>query len=226
MKKKDYIPSKDAEFDIWQDNLVTIATANAVAWHILAAALVALGLFKVKWDTAWAAAKVKETRTSTQVKAKKLARKEYELALRSFVQQWIQNNPNVTDADTISMGIKPKDSTKTSIPVPKTIPQLDLIAGTGSSVKSFFRQAPDEAGVSSRGKPAGVAYCEVAYVMGPVPPKTEAEFTEHKNPTRSPLVIKSDFSMAGQRLYAMARWVNTKGEAGQWSPMQSAVIPG
>lgn len=59
MKKKDYIPSKDAEFDIWQDNLVTIATANAVAWHILAAALTSLGVFKVKWDTTWAAAKVK-----------------------------------------------------------------------------------------------------------------------------------------------------------------------
>ncbi len=226
MKKKDYIPAKDAEFDIWQENLVAIATANKVPWEILAAALTALGLFKAKWDTTWAAAKMKETRTSTQVKAKNIARKEYKTELRQFVQQWIQNNPLVTDADKISMGIKPKDGSKTPVPVPASVPQFDLLSGNGNSVRSFFRQAPDESGVSSRGKPAGVAYCEVAFVVGNTVPANEADFTERRNPTRSPFVIKSDFTQAGRRMYAMARWVNTKGQTGQWSPIQSTVIPG
>lgn len=226
MKKKDYIPAKDAEFDIWQDNLDTIATTNKIAWDILPQALIDLNVFKVKWDTTWAVAKTKETRTSTQVKAKNIARKEYKTALRSFVQQWIQNNPKVTDADKISMGIKPKDGSKTPVPVPASIPQLDLLSGNGNSIKSFFRQAPDETGTSSRGKPAGVAYCEVAFVVSPTTPVNEGDFTDRKNPTRSPFVIKSDFTQAGKRMYAMARWVNTKGQTGQWSTIQSTVIPG
>ena len=38
----DYIPSNDAQFNIFQGNLITIVQANATAWGILAADVTAL----------------------------------------------------------------------------------------------------------------------------------------------------------------------------------------
>ena len=109
----DYIPSKDANFNIFQGNLIVIVQANATAWGILAADVTALVAAQLLWTTAFAKASNKLNRTSADVQAKDDARKVFEKALRNFIRQWIANNAKVPDSERERMGVTVKIITRT-----------------------------------------------------------------------------------------------------------------
>jgi hypothetical protein len=81
----DYIPLSDAEFDVWQNNRLAIATDNLAAWAIPAADLDAVKTLQAVWANAWAKANNRQNRTAAEVKAKDDAGDNLKQALRSFV---------------------------------------------------------------------------------------------------------------------------------------------
>lgn len=225
MANKDLIPPRDEDFNSFQSNLITQVTANAATWQILAAVVTSLTGFQTLWAAAWANYIDETKRTKIVTQAKNTARKNYETELRKFIQKWIYENETMTPADIVACGLKPRDTTRTPVPKPDTVPVAEFSLMSGHRLKARITQEPDAEGVSKRAKPKGVASIEMVYKLGPegiVPPE---ECDKQHFSTKPIFEIQFAIQEAGTRLMGYVRWVNTKGEPGPWSEIFTAVIP-
>jgi hypothetical protein len=224
---KDIIPTKDPEFDIFQDEVVSKMGASKAAWGIPDEVVTDLNKKSNSWQNAWDKAKEKGNRSSGDVMAKDQARLVLEDTLRLALQRWIQLNELVPDDDKIRMGIKPHQKGKTKTPVPTTIPQIDLKPGNGNTVRIFFKQGVDEAGVSDRGKPEGVDRCGIVYKIGDPSPVSPNECPIAVDNGRSPISVIFQPTDAGKRVYVFAHWINTTNQLGPWTPTPiNMIVPG
>lgn len=227
MTQQDLIPRKDGEFNDFQDLLMTTVTANAVVWSIPAGEVTTGTTLKSAWDGTYARVINPVTKTKPNVEAKNNARDSYKAWMRPFLQRYIVLNPILTDADRVALGLKPRDHTRTRVPVPTTTVQLDLAAGHGSTVKVLFHPEADAEGNSHRGKPKGVAQCEIVFKADAPAPVSPDECNNYKVATDSPLLIGFASAQAGKRLYVFARWLNSRNEGGPWTTVPaSIIIPG
>jgi hypothetical protein len=218
----DYLPLSDAEFDDWQSNLMTTIGSNLVQWGIPEADFDGLKLKQPVWESAWGKAANRQNRTQADVVDKDAAGTDYKKAIRSFVAQWLANNARVTDADRSRLGITVKTTTRTPVAVPATSP----VASIDFSVRLHHTiHFADEAGGRSKAKPAGVHGCEI-YVKTGSEPKDVSEMTYLGTDTATPFTVKYNPEQAGLIVYYRLRWVSTRGEAGPWSAIVSAVVPG
>lgn len=224
---KDIIPTADADFDFFQNQVYTKSDTNRVAWGIPQVDLDDLKVLKDDWDAAWLIAKDPDERTSAEVQAKDSAREVYEPALRQFVQQWIQNNKKVSDQERVSMGIKPRDKTRTKNPVPASTPIIELKAGAASSIQVIFRYVPEGQDNSKKGKPEGIDRCEIKYKVGEPAPLTFADCPNDAAGSKSPILLSFTGTDGGKRIYVYARWVNTTNQPGPWTVIHvNMLIPG
>ena len=227
MAAHDVIPPGDSEFDIFQDDVFTTLTANAAAWNIPPTTLADLAAQQAIWTPAWNKAKDKGNRSRQDVEQKNTARGGYEPVLRNVIQQYVQNNTLVPDDARVSMGIRPRDTVRTRVPVPDTVPQLDILPGNGNVLRVNFRQQPGAPGTGSRGKPDGVERCNLRYKMGGTAPASVNDCPLAASGTRSPITLSFSGSDAGLRIYVYGQWENTRAEGGPWTPAAvSAVVPG
>jgi hypothetical protein len=218
MSNYDFVPTSDADFNLWQSSLQTLAQANATLWGILAADLAALVLQQTSWTTAFAKASNKQNRTSADVQAKDDSRRVYEKGIRNFVAQWLAHNPKVTDSDRQRMGLTIKSTTHTPVSVPSTSPlgTIDFSVRLQHSI-SFV----DETNSASKAKPDGVHGCEVWSKLADA-----ADFSYLAVCTRSPYVINYNTADANKTVSYRLRWVNTRGQQGPWSSVVSATVVG
>lgn len=219
----DYIPKNDADFNVWQGNLVTIITPGITAWGIDNDDFTDVKSKQTTWESAFAKASNKQNRTSADVLAKDEAGSAYKKTIRSFVAQWLANNSKVTDSDRARMGLTVKTGTRTLTPVPTTSPvgSVDFSVRLQHSISYY-----DEASAHSNAKPAGVHGCEIYMKVDGDAPKDATELSYVATDTASPYVVKFDGSKAGKMVYYWLRWVNTRGEAGPWSVVVSAMVVG
>ena len=214
----DYIPSADAEFHLWQGNLIPIVQSGVTAWGILAADTTALVALQTTWTTAFSKASNKQNRTAADVQAKDDARKAYEKGLRNFVAQWLANNAKVANSDRERMGLTVKSRTRTAVAVPTTAPVVTIDFST--RLQHYIAYV-DEATPTTKAKPAGVHGCEVWVKLG-----TDADFKFLGTNTASPFqAVYADADAAKNAQYRL-RWVNTRGEHGPWSSVVSALVVG
>jgi len=219
----DFIPLKDADFNVWQGNLVAIVEPNLLAWGVNADDFTALKSEQTTWQTTYAKASNKQNRTSADVRAKDEAGMQYKKSIRGFVSQWLANNSKVTDVDRTRMGLTVKTGTRTPTPVPATSPVgiIDFSVRLQHTISYY-----DEASAHSNAKPAGVHGCEIYMKVDGEAPKDVSELTYVATDTASPYVVKFDGNKAGKTAYYWLRWVNTRGETGPWSSTVSAMIVG
>lgn len=226
--KRDIIPARDTDFDIFQQDVISTCTANKVPWAIPDATMTSIAALQQDWKDAWEAAKDKGSRTKQQTAEKTEARKNYEAALRPFLQSFVQNNVLVPDPAKEGMNIKPHSTARTKVPAPTTIPVLMLKPGTGTALKLFYKQEPENEGVSGRGKPSGVKFCDVVYkIGGATVPVSPAECDNSLLMTKSNATITFTAEQVGLKVYFFARWLNVNNEPGMWNTLPiSAFIPG
>lgn len=223
MKRRDYIPAKDSNFDSFQGNFITQVTANAVPWNIVAAALAALLPLQTAWAATWAIAKVKVNRSLANIAAKNVARENYQSALRLFIQSSIYHNAAVNDADVELCGLQPYDRTRTPVPVPLQLPVVNLQHGAGNVFVVRYFRLEDETGAIRRGKPDGVAKIEFVYNLDVQPASPEA-CTGRSFSSRSPIRVTVPAAMRGKNVWFYARWVNTHDVAGPWTDLDFFVL--
>lgn len=214
----DYIPSADADFNVWQDGLMTIVKLKVSTWGILAADLTALTAQQTTWTTAYAAAKNKQNRTSADVQAKDDARAAYEKALRTFIAQWLTNNTKVPDSERERMGLTVKDNTHTPASVPSTMPvgTVDFAVLLQHTIHFVDSTTPN-----SKAKPAGVHGCEIWVKVGDGP-----DYSYLATDTKTPYIATYTQAEAGKTASYRLRWVNTRGETGPFGAACSAMIVG
>ena len=219
----DYIPKANAEYHVWQFNLIDILLTNATSWGIPEEVITALKAAQARWTAAFEKASNKQNRTAADVITKKEAGDDFTREIRNTVQQWLVRNPKVTDADRVRMGINVRSTTHTPVPAPSTYPMgsVDFSRRLQHTI-SFYEQAS----AHSNAKPDGVTGCEIYLKVDGEAPKNVEEMNFQGTCSASPFVMKFDSAKAGKIAWYWLRWVNRKGEPGPWSMVVSAMIVG
>lgn len=217
----DYMPRNDAEFTIWQTNLIDIVSNVPVVWGIPAEDLTMLVQKQLVWIAAYAAASNKQNRTSADVQAKNDAGETFRKSLRSFAAQWLAYNSKVSNSDRERMGLTVKSGSRTPVPLPVSCP-------AGSVDFSIRLQHgihyADESTPNRKAKPTGVHGCEIWMKIDGNTPVDSSELNYLTTDTSSPHTTTFEGKYAGKIVYYMMRWVNTRGEHGPWGSTISAMV--
>ncbi len=220
----DFIPTKDADFNIFQSNLLAIVQPNITIWGILPADFTALIALQTLWAAAFAKASNKQNRTAADVQAKDDARHNYEKILRTFVAQWLARNTKVPDAERERMGLTVRDNKRTAA----TSQTMGVpVAVIDFSVRLQHSISFADAASSSKAKPAGVHGCEIWHKIGDPAPKDASELAYLATDTRTPYVATFlTGAEVGKTIHYWLRWVSNTGKPGPWSSAVSAMLVG
>ena len=213
------IPSKDADFNVWQHIVVTEAMAKSQVWlldqtwvkDILTPA-------RTKWNTAWTAYENPATRTPVIIAAKTDARAEYEKVIMTLVAN-IRVNTRITNDDRRAMGIHIRDTKPTPVPTPTTYPVLAIDTAMSRRLTIAFRDSE----ASTIAKPKGIHGAEIKWLVADEKP-TVGQLTNSTFDTRTPYTLVFDDEQRGKTVWICARWENTRGEKGPWGDMESAIV--
>ncbi|MDR1563303.1 MAG: hypothetical protein LBS54_09565 [Dysgonamonadaceae bacterium] len=149
------------------------------------------------------------------------AEKEFKPFYRELYIGFLKGNPLVTDTDLVVMEL-PQRREKTSMksPVAKDFPFLKVITNTIRYIIIEFSGSE-----IARAKPEGQSSMEFVYIVAKEQPTEITHLTNTCFCTHTPLNIEFLESDRGKIIYFSARWVNTRGEKGPWSPIYSPIIP-
>ena len=217
----DYIPGADGEFDAWQDNFVTYASANAAALGLdplvhIPPLTAAQGV----WTTDHPANTAAQAAAQAARQAKDAARSAFEDVIRPLVRQ-LQASPEVDDEERAALGITVPDTTPTEVGPPKTRPVVSV--DTSQRLRHTIAFA-DEATPTRKAKPAGVRGAQLWVKIGDPAPVDPSELTFLAVDTRTPYVADFDGADVNKVAHYMLRWESTRGETGPWSETASATI--
>lgn len=222
-RARDYIPSRDADFDGWFRNLVQYAVMMALgpqaAWtHIPAPLIAELEAAYVAWHEAYVPTLTPHT--SVETRAKNDARAAAERLIRAFKRQFL-DWPPVNDEDRVAMKLRLPDLVRTPhIEVKEEAEFLLRLRGIREILVDFWVK-----GTERRAKPEGYDGAVLIWGVLDAPPANQGELTGHAMATRTPHALKFGETQRGKTVYVAAAWQNARGNIGQWSEIQSAVIP-
>lgn len=217
------IPAPNGAFRDWEVNFLTLVVASQVAWALDVAFVTALQALQTPWAAAWAIVSTGNCTPSQRV-AMREAKAAYISSLRIFIKTQILYNTLISDAQIEQLGLKRRDEHNTPVPVPSTVPIVTFVPVFLHKVKIFFHQQPDAEGVSRRGKPKGVKFTEFAYSIDAVPASPDDCKGRGLFP-RSQRVLNFEASQAGKKVYLFARFMNERGDGGEWTNRMEFMIP-
>ncbi|MDR2068507.1 MAG: hypothetical protein LBP71_01385 [Spirochaetaceae bacterium] len=235
--KKDYVPVKDADFDVWFRNLCQYVNAkcnppDAPQWsHIPPDALTELNGAYAAWHAAYGI--TLKPCTKPERDEKNRVRKGSQKTARNFVNAYLRYHPAVTDDDREQMGLRIPDPAS-PIPRPEAQPEADitypgvhLIELTRiRAVKTEGEDPRSDYGVRIFWGILGPAVSRDKFRLA-APPVTgddlpHSTFTHRKR-------YRFDFpGDSGSTVYFCLRYENEKGGEegeGPFGPILSAIIP-
>jgi hypothetical protein len=237
MGGKNYIPSRDADFDAFFLNLNTYVEAQTSgtpppAWsHIPVEVISALLAAYAAWHMAYQ--KTLAPHTPVDTLAKNNARKAAEGVLRPFVSQYL-HYPPVTDEDRRAMAIPNHDTTPTPVPPPSTQVEADILLPGIHLIELKIKPASELAGLSATVR-SGHGVRIYYGILGDVAatdkfrltaPPASGDDLPHSVFTRK---HKHQFDFPeedrGKSVYFCLRYENSKGDAGPWGAVLQAIIP-
>jgi hypothetical protein len=222
--KEDYIPSNDAEFDVWFNNLVEevfakVMVANPEWTHIPKSEAELLAASYTAWHTAYQP--TLKPHTPAQTLAKDEAREEAKAVIRPFVGQWLMWK-QVTDQQRREMGLHVAAPRRDHIPAPATVPELSPRAGNPRQVVVPYR----DKGAERRGKPKDVHGIEVRWAILDHPPADVKDLVNSSFDTKSPLTLDFEEHDRGKRVYMVGLWeIEREGIKGKPGEIVSVIIP-
>lgn len=218
----DYIPTNDADFNVWQQNYTTTANANLAALGLVASDMTPITAAATVWASSYTSHVAAQASAVSAREAKDAARKTLETALRSLTAR-LQASPSVTDARRASLKIPVRAKGKTPAGVPTTRPTATV--DTSKRLQHVINFM-DESGAGKRAKPPGVIGAEIWTKIGDAPPADATECQFLALDTATPYLVQFSGAQAGKKAYYLLRWVNTRGDQGPWSETFSATIVG
>jgi hypothetical protein len=220
MKKKDYIPRGDANFDLWQRNLINKINPMAGQLGIPEAVIAATHAAQARWEAAFKKTQDPATRTKGAVLEKNEAHTAYETNIRGVNNTYLMYNPLLTDEDREDFGLPVHDTKPTPAPPINSWPELEV---DFTRIQKHTLTAQDSESKSA-GKPAHAAGFEIWRKVGDPAPTTNSDWQLVVQAPHSPHALDYDEAESGLRVYYRARWINTRGVPGPWSETESAII--
>ena len=214
------IPTKDADFNVWQETISTAVEENTNDWGLDVSWI--NSTFKpdcAAWNLAWEKYKNPATRTPLITAAKQQKRTTYEKSLMVIVAN-LRANTRVTDDERRALGIHIRDTKPTPSPVPTSHPVATIDTSTTMRLGISFR----DSATNSAAKPKGVHGAEIKWVIADEPPLIK-DLINSSFDTRTPYTLEFTDQERGKTVWIRMRWENTRGEKGEWSDMVNAIIP-
>ena len=221
MRTKDYVPTNDGKFLKWIKSLYLYVMAHFSLWIVPSPQLT---LEAPIADFEAALAKLDDPNYGkVDIERKKETRKVCEKAARVYVQGYLARNPAVSDEDRVAMEIPVYKKSKSELPVPDTVPELEVDTGTPRRHKVHYR----DRGSGRRGKPSGVAGIEIRWaILDHTPVSVDEELIKSDFDTASPWINDFEESDRGKKVYYCGRWeAPAEGGKGPFGEIIEAVIP-
>ena len=219
-----YIPPRDTNLNAWLTNFSALITAGPSAYGLVAADAVTIAADVAAWTAAYTPVTSASTKTATAVSAKNTAKVTVLAQIRVYAQT-IANNPGVTSANKIALGLNPKTSTPVPITTPTTYPILTAIST--STAGTILRYRDSVASPSVKAKPYGVigvqVYAKTSTTVITDPTQLLFFTTTSKSPFTLPL---TPITLPAPTAYFAARYVTRKGLLGPWSPIIAYNVAG
>lgn len=211
-----YIPTKDAVFQNWILNWITLLTASPATYGVTAAdATAQTGLYN-SWYTAYGIAVNPSTKTKPTVAAKNAARVNATAGIRPLAQT-ISNNDGVTNLNKLALGLNLKGATgPTPIPTPTSNPILQFIAATQG--EQTFKYVDSSDGIS-RAKPFGILALAIFAKESSTAITDPTLLTFRGIETKQPFGLDTSFAARGSVIYTAAYYLTRTGLVGPWSPV-------
>jgi hypothetical protein len=218
-KMADIIPRRESELITWADNFATWVGEYAGDLDIPAAEVnklkIAVNFFKSTHEQA-----AGPDRTPVIITTKNEAKRDMIAKIRAMVRFRLQN-PAVTDAMRVQLGLRVPDSVRTEHTVVNELVEFELgLRGIREIVVNFWIKGADH-----RAKPAGYDGAVLVWDTPDAPPERPADLGEHTMASRTPHIIEFDDTRRGKTAYIALCWQNERGIRGPWSEVQSAVVP-
>ena len=220
MKNSVTVPNKPVAFDTYQNSAEPIMEAKATAYGILPAAITAIILIKEKWDGLVAICDSGSTKGPGATANRNKYFPTYRNAILSILNLYLVDNDNVTAADKLTFNIHTPLGSKTSIPAPSST--VHGIVSYMEPLAQYFNFVDTVSG--KKGKPAGVAFVELRYVVDTVAPASVFACPLSIYVCRNNLKALFVSSEVGKKAYYYGRYINRNGKMGPWCAMFSATI--
>jgi hypothetical protein len=200
---------------------ITVCTVKRLAWGIAGVALTEFTALKDAAQAALALIQDESTRTRVTIAECAAAFAALEDFMRDFKRRYFIKPP-LTDADFISLGLKPPDSTRTPIDPPKEGPEFSITQmGRGALGIVYWYGETGRKG----SKPKGVKGARIYYGFSAESITNQNLLTMSEWATRCPHVIRFTEADRGKRIYIALRWElgREHGES-PWSKTQSELV--
>ena len=215
-----FIPSSEGKFTAWANNFAATVEASPETYGLSSEDITALKDRTSQWDSNYADAVAKRDAAQAATVAKQLSRQELEEMIRDLSRQ-IQVNPTVSEQSRKDAGLPVHKTTRTPVAVPTTVPVVRI---EKSEALAHIIGFVDSATPTRRGRPAGIAGCQVYVAVGDRVPDSPKEYRFFGQSTKSPVRVTFESEDGCKMAHYLLRWVNTRGEAGPWSTVISGTI--
>ena len=218
----DYIPAADSQFEAWQQNFVTYASANAAALGLDPLVdIPPLTAAQTTWATDYPAHIAAQQAAAAATQTKTASRDGFGGAVIRPLVRRLQADAAVDDAEKAALGITVPDSVPTPTGPPTTRPLATIDCGQRLQQTITFM---DESTPTKKAKPPGVMGAEIWVKVGDPAPIDPDELSFLAVDTRTPYTTTFPGADGGKTAHYMLRWVNSVGEKGPWSETVSATI--
>jgi len=219
MSQTDFIPRRDADFDVFFRNLTDFVLDYNPRWgHIPQDDVDKLEILFTDWTGAWEKTLVPHIPQLTTEKNR--VRVASERALRAFINRFLRWPP-VTDLDRDKMGIRNWDTIRTPQGAPTTVPEIEADSSVIRQISLRLR----DFGAVTWAKPEHVHGMELTWGIRESRPNLTGELPHFETETANPIVLAFEEEERGLRVFYAARWVNNTSQSGPWSDIESAIIP-
>lgn len=217
-------PAANAALVTWTDNFYALVSANPQLFGLTAADAATITLIDEQIDTAYLAIKTKALKSKTKTATWQATKAACVPVLAAYAQT-ISNNPAVTVANKVSIGVSGKIAAASPVTQPLTFPVLSWRATINKQVLCDYYDSGF--GPTSKQKPYGVIGCTVWVTNEYVANQEITDvFDYFGNITTSPFAITLDPYFVGTRIWVVARWITATTQPGPWGPVINGVYSG
>jgi len=214
------IPSK---FNTLQKAVITLVVANAADWGVLPLAVTNIVENQATFTPLYSLSTGKTTKSVGNTTNRDAYVTDFFYpALETLFTKYLINNPAISAADKLAMGIHEPNTNRTPKPDPDTSPVMK-IAGNGEDLLLVVTMR--NAATNRIGKPAGVGFCEIWYTVDSPVPVEVTDTNLKKNISNSGDTMTFLGTQQGKKMYYFARWVTKNGHFGPWTKLLNVTIP-
>jgi hypothetical protein len=181
---------------------ITVCNIKRTLWGIAGVALTEFAELRNAALAAFALIQDESTRTRVTVAECKAAFNALKAFMRDFKRRYFIKPP-LTDADFISLGLRPPSSTRTPVTPPKDGPEFSIVPmGRGAIGILYWDGMSGKRG----SKPHGVEGVRIFYRVSDVPITDQEQLTKSVWATKCPHIIRFTEADRGKRVYFALKW--------------------